>query len=88
MRRLVYLPFSLLVFLLSVWQAVALPTVLASRGWWFNQRQRQKKNFFKVKMDFFLFLLYSTLLHRRHCVGGCLDRTQDCCNFGVDCQTL
>ncbi len=36
---------------------------------------------------------YSTLLHlpplRFHCVGGgCWDRTQDCCDFGIDSQTL
>ncbi len=35
---------------------------------------------------FFLYVLYSTLLHlsplRFHCVGGCWDRIQDCCDFG------
>ncbi len=35
---------------------------------------------------------YSTLLHlaplRFHCVGGCWDRTQDCCDFVIDSQTL
>ncbi len=34
----------------------------------------------------------STLLHLRplrfHCVGGCWDRSQDCCYFGIDSQTL
>ncbi len=43
-------------------------------------------------LDFFFFIRYSTLLHlpplRFHCVGGCWDRTQDCCNFGIDSQTL
>ena len=36
---------------------------------------------------FFLYVLYSTLLHlpplRFHCVGECWDRTQDCCDFGM-----
>ncbi len=37
------------------------------------------------KVEFFL-LLYSTVHHlpplRFHCVGGCWDWTQDCCDFG------
>jgi hypothetical protein len=41
---------------------------------------------------FFFYVLYSTLLHlpplRFHCVGGCWDRTQDCCDFGIGSQTL
>jgi hypothetical protein len=41
---------------------------------------------------FFLNVLYSTLLHlpplRFHCVGGCWDRTQDFCDFGIGSQTL
>jgi hypothetical protein len=32
------------------------------------------------------------LLHlpplRFHCVGGCWDRTQDSCDYGIGCQTL
>jgi hypothetical protein len=39
----------------------------------------------------FFYVLYSTLLHlpplRFHCVGGCWDRTQDCCHFGIGSQT-
>jgi len=35
---------------------------------------------------------FSTLFHlppfRFHCVGGCWDRTQDCCDFCIDSQTL
>ncbi len=38
------------------------------------------------------YALYSTLLHlppiRFHCVGGCWNRTQDCCDFGIGSQTL
>ncbi len=38
------------------------------------------------------YVLYSTLLHlpplRFHCVGGCWDRTHDCCDFGIGSQTL
>ena len=25
---------------------------------------------------------------RFYCVGGCWDRTQDCCDFGIDSQML
>jgi hypothetical protein len=38
------------------------------------------------------YVRYSTLLHlpplRFHCAGGCWDRTQDCCDVGIDSQTL
>ncbi len=38
------------------------------------------------------YVLYLTLLHlpppRFHCVGGCWDRTQDCCAYGIVSQTL
>ena len=41
---------------------------------------------------FIFYVLYSTLLHlsplRFHCVGGFWDRTQDCCDFGINSQTL
>jgi hypothetical protein len=34
----------------------------------------------------------NTLFHlppvRIRCVGGCWDRTQDSCDYGIDCQTL
>jgi hypothetical protein len=46
---------------------------------------------FQVQLSMF-YVLYSTLLHlpplRFHCVGGCWDRTQDCCDFGIGSQTL
>jgi hypothetical protein len=43
--------------------------------------------------NFWIFYVcYFTLLHlplvRFHCVGGCWDRTQDCCNFSIDILTL
>ncbi len=45
--------------------------------------------------DFFLFfyVLYfntasKTAALRFHCVGGCWDRTLDCCDFGIGSQTL
>jgi hypothetical protein len=38
------------------------------------------------------YVLYSTLLDllplRFHCVGGCWERIQDCCDFGIGSQTL
>jgi hypothetical protein len=41
---------------------------------------------------FSFYVLYSTLFHlpplRVHCVGGCWDRTQDSCDYGIGCQTL
>jgi hypothetical protein len=46
----------------------------------------------RIFLDFFMHVLYSTLLHlqslRFHCVGGCWDKTQDSCGFGIVCQTL
>jgi hypothetical protein len=48
----------------------------------------------KVKGDFLglFYVMYSTLFHlpslRFHCVGGCWDRTQDSCDYGIDCQRL
>ena len=45
-----------------------------------------------ICLGFFLCtVLYSTLLHlpplRFPCVGGCEDRTQDCCVFGIALTT-
>jgi hypothetical protein len=46
----------------------------------------------RVILDFSVYVRYSTLPHlpplRFHCVGECWDRTQDCCDFGIDSQTL
>jgi hypothetical protein len=46
----------------------------------------------ECKYFFFFYVLYSALLHlpplKFHCVGGCWDRTQDCCVFGIGGQTL
>jgi hypothetical protein len=36
---------------------------------------------------FFLTLLHLSPL-RFHCVGGCLDCTQDCCDFGIGSDAL
>jgi hypothetical protein len=44
--------------------------------------------------EFFVFFMYfiQHLLHlpprRFHCVGGCWDRIQDCCDVGIVSQTL
>ncbi len=42
--------------------------------------------------DFSFYVRYLTLLHlpplRIRCLRGCWDRTQDCCDFGIDNQTL
>ncbi len=53
-----------------------------------------RKVFF-LKGDFYFlyfYVRYSTLLHlpplRFHCVGGCWERAQDSCDFGIDSQTL
>jgi hypothetical protein len=41
---------------------------------------------------FSFYVRYSTLLYqpplRFDCVGGCWDKTQDCCDFTIDNQTL
>ncbi len=40
----------------------------------------------------FFYVPFSTLLHlltlRFHCVGGCWDQTQACCDFGIGSQRL
>jgi hypothetical protein len=40
----------------------------------------------------FFYVLYLTLLHlpplRFHCVRGCWDQTQDCCDLGIGTKTL
>ncbi len=49
-----------------------------------------------LKRDYFgifsFYVRYSTQLHlpplRFHCVGGCWDRTQDSCDYGIGWQTL
>jgi hypothetical protein len=52
-----------------------------------NTSKTEQGNFLK-----FFMVLYSTLLHlpplRFQCVGECWDRTQDSCDFGIDCQML
>jgi hypothetical protein len=51
-----------------------------------KQKKVHKVNFFQEDfLDlFFFYVRYSTLLHlppfRFHCIGGCWDRTQDCCS--------
>ncbi len=46
----------------------------------------------EVFLNFFSHVLYSTVPPlpplRFHCVGGCWDRTQNCCDFDISCQTL
>ena len=42
-----------------------------------------------IFLDFFIFMYviqHSFICRpfRVHCVGGCWDRTQDCCDFGID----
>jgi hypothetical protein len=48
-----------------------------------------KEGFFGISS---FYVRYSTLHHlpplRFHGVRGCWDRTQDCCDFGIDSQTL
>jgi hypothetical protein len=45
-----------------------------------------------IKGFFSFYVRYSTLLHlpplRFHCARRCWDRTQDCCDFVIDSQTL
>jgi hypothetical protein len=42
-------------------------------------------------LDFSFYVLYTTLLHlaslKFHGVGECWDRSQNCCDFGIDSQT-
>jgi hypothetical protein len=46
-----------------------------------------KGDFFDFFFEFTLSLLHLSPL-RFHCVGGCWDRHQDCCDFGIDSQTV
>jgi hypothetical protein len=48
-----------------------------------------------LKRGFFVFFFLCTLFNllylpplRFHCVGGCCDRTQNCCDVGIDSQML
>ncbi len=48
---------------------------------------------FNVFCEFFFFTVQYPTLHNLpplglHCVGGCQDRTQDCCDFGIDSKRL
>ncbi len=63
-----------------------------------TRRERQKSTTQEILIfinrgifGFFSIYCISTLLHlpplRFHCVGGCWDGTQDCCDFGVGSQT-
>jgi hypothetical protein len=49
----------------------------------------KKGGFFIILIFIYVFptLLYVPPL-RFYCVGGCWDRTQDCCDFGIESQTL
>ncbi len=51
-----------------------------------------QKNFKLVFVSYTVYGHYSTRLHlpplRFHCVWWCWDRTHDCCDFGIDSQTL
>jgi hypothetical protein len=53
-----------------------------------DERAEEKE----MNLFFFMYVLYLTLPHlpplRFHCVGGCWDRTQDSCDFGIGCQML
>jgi hypothetical protein len=58
----------------------------------FSQLTHLTSLFFNKQRDLRNFLWYFILLHlpplRFHCVGGCWDRTQDCCDFGIGSQAL
>ncbi len=60
-----------------------------SRGYGFVS---SKQNMDRGICWIFFYVLYSTLLHlpplRFHCVRGCWNRTQDCCDSGIGSQTL
>ncbi len=58
----------------------------------YNTCKAQNKLFFLISDGDFLFVCTLLNTHlpplRLHCVGGCWDRTQDCCDFGISSQTL
>ncbi len=55
-------------------------------------QQRESVLLFKLFGFFFclstIFNTASSNALRFHCVGGCWDRTQDSCEYGIGCQTL
>ncbi len=66
-----------------------------STNWFLSVRFVSSKDGFNNSKRGFLkifYVLYSTLLNlpplRFHCVGGCLVRIQNCCDFGIGSQTL
>jgi hypothetical protein len=48
---------------------------------------KPRRAYVDSKGEFFRILLFHLLPLRFHCNGGCWDRTQDCCDFGIDSQT-
>ncbi len=63
---------------------------MAEKNW---EKKQPAKNF--EKGDFWIFFFLCTVLqYIQHCfirfpwVGECWDRTQDCCDFGTDSQTV
>ncbi len=72
-----------------------IPSLLCSNSLKFKLQIRTLNTAVSVFYSFFLlkgdlldfYVLDSTLLHlpplRFNCVGGCWDRTQDCCDFGI-----
>jgi hypothetical protein len=57
-----------------------------------NRKQEEFVFFFNGNNFFDFFSTLFKLLHLPplgfHCVGGCWDRIQDSCDFGIGCQTL
>jgi hypothetical protein len=54
-------------------------------------RSKKYMHFYIKKISYFFPVLFSTATSaalKFHCVGGCWDRTQDSCDFGIGCQTL
>jgi hypothetical protein len=78
-------------------QVHAVPTLNCQQQWGAHEQFgiafhvlfgiKNKGGFF---CNFSFYKRYSTLLHlpplKFHCVGGCGDRTQDSCDYGINCQ--
>jgi hypothetical protein len=89
LSRRIYLMFCLTACLIHIYLYRAFPCCYNT---FFSLLATLKKIFFWGIFFFFLFVLYSALLHllplRFHCADGCWDRTQDRCNLCIGSQTL
>jgi hypothetical protein len=71
---------------------IGLPMLLQEIRWTERGNILIAHRHMNMEIGFFFYELYSTLLHLPplifHCVRGCWNRTEDCCDFGIGSQPL